>query len=129
MINKSQGSTFGGEEDSNWSVFAKCLKVWDDNSCWCWWWLWWCDWSQDGGDSNFSLDDPVNIGDNNYDDDDDDDGDDGGDGGRDDVIEAPVVVVDQIAILMYLRPDYYKKPPRHSPSMMPVSRRLWRAQF
>ena len=32
MINKSQGSTFGGEEDSNWSVFAKCQKVWDDNS-------------------------------------------------------------------------------------------------
>ena len=76
--------------------------------------------------------DPVNIGDNNDGDDDDDGGgddDDGGDGGRDDVIEAPVVVVDQIAILMYLRPDYYKKPPRHSPSMMPLSRRLWRAQF
>ena len=71
----------------------------------------------------YISDDPVNIGDNN-DDDDDDSGDDGGDGGRDDVIEAPVVVVDQIAILMYLRPDYYKKPPRHSPSMMPVSRRL-----
>ena len=62
----------------------------------------------------YISDDPVNIGNNN----------DGGDGGRDDVIEAPVVVVDQIAILMYLRPDYYKKPPRHSPSMMPLSRRL-----
>ena len=73
--------------------------------------------------------DPVNIGDNNADDDGGDDGNDGGNDGRDDVIEAPVVVVDQIAILMYLRPDYYKKPPRHSPSMMPLSRMLWRAQF